>query len=213
MKGIFISIEGMDGSGKTTMTDKIVEYLESEGYVVLRTREPGGTVVSEKIRSIIIKNEMLPMTEFLLFAASRYEHTETVIKPALEAGKIVVCERYTDSSIAYQGYGRNLTEGPIREISKIFLNGFKPDHTFFFNVPYEVSRQRTGARDEVRDRFENEHKEFFCAAQRGFMACLMEDRDRFIYISGNKPLDEVWKSVRSNLDTRVLARPAGIPTE
>ena len=213
MKGIFISIEGMDGSGKTTMTNKIVEYLESKGYEVLRTREPGGTVVSEKIRSIIIKNEMLPMTEFLLFAASRYEHTETVIKPALEAGKIVVCERYTDSSIAYQGYGRNLTEGPIREISKIFLNGFKPDHTFFFNVPYEMSRQRTGSRGEARDRFENEHKEFFCAAQRGFMSCLMEDRDRFIYISGNKPLDVVWKSVRSNLDTRVLARPAGIPTE
>ena len=213
MKGIFISIEGMDGSGKTTMTNKIVEYLESKGYEVLRTREPGGTVVSEKIRSIIIKNEMLPMTEFLLFAASRYEHTETVIKPALEAGKIVVCERYTDSSIAYQGYGRNLTEGPIREISKIFLNGFKPDHTFFFNVSYEVSRQKTGSRGKARDRFENEHKEFFYAAQRGFMSCLMEDRDRFIYISGNKPLDEVWKSVRSNLDTRVLARPAGIPTE
>ena len=156
--GYFISFEGVDGSGKSTQISKLNEYLEAGGYEVVLSREPGGTDIGEQIRSVILdpnNQGMTAVTEALLYAASRAQHVHDVIAPAVEAGKVVICDRFVDSSIAYQQYGRKLGEC-VRIINGYAIDGCMPDLTFLLKVKPDVGGTRIGSRE--KDRIELEDK-------------------------------------------------------
>lgn len=157
MNGLFIAFEGADGCGKSTQLRFLAEYLESQGVHVVQTREPGGCLVAEKIRDILLDNansEMTAETEALLYAAARAEHVRHVIKPAVDSGKVVLCDRYIYSSIAYQGYGRELDVETVWDINRFAVQGYMPDVTVFLNVPPERGFERMRKRTEL-DRLEN----------------------------------------------------------
>lgn len=161
-KGIFLAIEGMDASGKTTMIPYLKACIEELGYKVATSREPGGTVIAEEIRRTLLMKSHEPMqsmTEMLLFAASRVQHIETFIKPQMERGFVVISDRFTDSSCAYQGFGRQQLP-QFLELEKFILNDFKPDHVLYFNVTLEESMKRLALRSGKPDRLDDESTEF-----------------------------------------------------
>ena len=160
-KGLFITFEGCEGCGKTTVSRLVRENLLQLGYEVVMTREPGGTPISEKIREVLLDTsnvEMKPETEALLYAASRAQHTLEKIQPAVETGQIVLCDRYLDSSLAYQGYARNLGVDAVGWINDFGISGYRPDLVFFIDVPPEVGFRRMTGRK--KDRLENENITF-----------------------------------------------------
>ena len=156
MKGKFITLEGPDGSGKSTNVNVLVDCLKSRGYDVIKTREPGGTELGEKIRALLLNDEMCPKAELLLFAAQRAEHIEKTIKPALFCGKIVISDRFYDSTYAYQGARGYIFD--VLQLEDFVHKGFQPDYTLFFNIPFEESLKRLSIREGVGggDRFEKE---------------------------------------------------------
>lgn len=172
MSGLFITFEGADGCGKSTQLRFLAEYLEENGIEVVRTREPGGSLVAEKIRDILLDKEnaeMDGMTEALLYAAARAEHVRKVIKPALQAGKVVLCDRFIHSSFAYQGYGRALGVPLIKRINEPATDGCLPDVTVFINVPPEHAFSRMNEHKE-HDRLESEGLAFHERVFDGFTA-------------------------------------------
>ncbi|WP_330586626.1 dTMP kinase [Aminipila terrae] len=194
-RGLFISIEGPDGSGKSTQIRLLKEYLSKNGRQAILTREPGGTIISEKIREIILDKkyiEMDPMTEALLYAASRCQHVAEVIKPALEEGKTVICDRFVDSSIAYQGYGRQLGEA-VRIINEYAVAGCMPDITFLLKVEPSVGKKRI--REEEQDRLEKEKLEFHNAVFTGYLELEKLYKDRIIGIDASKGIDEISNEI------------------
>ena len=197
MKGLFISFEGPDGSGKSTQINKLSEFFKSKGYEVVLTREPGGTPISEKIRTIILdkeNKEMVPMTEALLYAASRAQHVSQVIKPALAAGKVVICDRFVDSSMAYQGYGRGLGDS-VWEINKYAVDGTMPDITFLFKLDPSIGLARTQRR-ENQDRLEQEKIDFHDRLFEGYLE-LEKKHDRIVGIDASKSIDEITREIIS----------------
>ena len=169
-RGIFFTFEGMDGCGKSTQIEFLKEYLEEKGLPCLLTREPGGCPISEKIRALLLDVENCEMgahTEALLYGASRAQHIDQVILPALEAGKIVLCDRYLDSSLAYQGAGRGLGMEKVLEINQYAVRRCMPDVTFFFDVGAEDAKYRRRKR-EAEDRLEQEDDAFHCRVYEGF---------------------------------------------
>lgn len=171
MKGFFIVFEGADGCGKSTQVSLLSEYLESLGADVLLTREPGGCPVAEEIREIVLSKDdkkMEALTEAMLYAAARAEHVRQVIKPAIERGSIVLCDRYLLSSLAYQGYGRQLGVEAVRRINEPAVDGCLPDVTVFINVPPEYAFQRMNEQ-KTRDRLEREEMSFHERVFRGFI--------------------------------------------
>lgn len=199
MQAKFITIEGIDGSGKSTMSHYIVEKIKERGYDVILTREPGGTEVSEKIREVILYNEIDSKTEVLLFAASRREHVVKKIKPALEKGVFVVCDRFLDSSIAYQSYGRGLDVNEIIDINNYALEGLKPDLTLYFDVEVEKGLSRTQKRDE-NNKLDNESVEFYSKLKSAYDKLSDEDSTRIRKINANLELLEVEKEVDSLIE-------------
>ena len=197
--GLFISIEGPDGSGKSTQIEVLRKYFEKQGIDVLLTREPGGTPISEKIREIILdKNnmEMDDMTEALLYAASRAQHVAEVIKPALAAGKIVICDRFIDSSIAYQGYGRELGDC-VRVINEYAVRGCMPDMTFLMKIDPKVGKERIS--ESEQDRLEQEKLDFHRRVFDGYIE--MEERfDRIIGIDAERSIDEISADIISHIE-------------
>lgn len=190
-KGLFISIEGPDGSGKSTQIRKLKEFLEERGKEAILTREPGGTEISEKIRAIILdKNniEMDDMTEALLYAASRAQHVAQVIKPALSEGKTVICDRFVDSSIAYQGYGRHLGDC-VRIINEFAVAGCMPDITFFLKVDPSIGKNRI--KEEMQDRLELEKITFHNEVFQGYLALEEKYKERIIGIDANRPIQAI----------------------
>lgn len=172
MSGLFITFEGADGCGKSTQLRFLAEYLEGNGVQVVRTREPGGSLVAEKIRSILLDNEnaeMDAMTEALLYAAARAEHVRKVIKPARNDGKVVLCDRFIHSSLAYQGFGRSLGVPLVQSINDPAIDGCMPDITVFINVPPEHAFLRMNEHKEY-DRLESEGLAFHDRVFRGFTA-------------------------------------------
>ena len=170
-KGLFIAFEGADGCGKSTQIRFLAEHLESAGLSVLCTREPGGSPVAEKIRTLLLDQEstgMAALTEALLYAAARAEHVRKVIAPALQAGKVVICDRFVDSSIAYQGYGRALGAKTIWNINEAAVDGILPDVTVFMNVPPEQAFTRMNENKEY-DRMESEGLSFHQRVYEGYM--------------------------------------------
>ncbi len=171
MKGFFIAFEGADGCGKSTQVRLLAEYLESLGIDVLRTREPGGCPVAEEIREIVLSKDdkkMEAVTEAMLYAAARAEHVRQVIKPAVEKGRLVICDRYLMSSLAYQGYGRQLGAEAVRKINEPAVDGCLPDVTVFINVPPEYAFKRMNEQ-KTRDRLEREEMPFHERVFRGFI--------------------------------------------
>ncbi len=198
-KNLFITIEGPDGSGKSTQISRICDFLAERGFEVVRTREPGGTAISEKIRAILLdkaNTEMDHMTEALLYAASRAQLVAEVIKPALAAGKAVVCDRFLDSSIAYQGYGRRLGDC-VREINEYAVQGCMPDITFLLKLDPEVGRHRIS--DEAADRIERENADFHRAVFNGYLDMEKRFADRIVGIDAGRSIDEISDEIRSRL--------------
>lgn len=171
MSGFFIAFEGPDGCGKSTQVKMLAEYLEGAGVSVLRTREPGGCPVAEEIREIVLSKDekkMEAVTEAMLYAAARAEHVRQVIMPALQCGKLVLCDRYLMSSLAYQGYGRQLGAERVRSINEPAVNGCLPDATIFINVPPEYAFKRM-SEQKVHDRLEREDMSFHERVFNGFI--------------------------------------------
>jgi dTMP kinase len=190
-KGLFISFEGGEGAGKTTQIQALKTRLESAGHHVLLTREPGGTPEAEKIRDLLVKREggnWDGMTELLLFYAARRHHVETLIKPALAEGKVVVCDRFSDSTHAYQCYGHGVSHDVFEQIDTLVLGGFKPDMTFLLDVPVDVGLKRskrvnddteTLSAAEIEDRFERLDSSFHEKLRQGFLAIAKNSPERF----------------------------------
>jgi dTMP kinase len=198
--GLFITIEGPDGAGKSTQLEFIRNFLLSKGIDALFTREPGGTPISEKIRKIILdkKNaEMEPMTEALLYAAARAQHVEQVIRPTLKRGKTVVCDRYVDSSIAYQGYGRHLGEG-VSIINDYAIGGCIPDITFLLKIEPATAKNRIKTEDQ--DRLECEADAFHMDVYQGYLALEQKYPNRIVGIEANRNRDEISQEIGDYLN-------------
>ncbi|NLK22064.1 MAG: dTMP kinase [Epulopiscium sp.] len=197
MKGLFITMEGPDGSGKSTQIGEIKKYFLSRGYEVIITREPGGTDISEQIRNIILdtnNKKLSNMTEALLYAASRAQHVEEKIKPALEDGKVVISDRFVDSSVAYQGYARGLGVELIESINKFALQGIIPDITFFFDIEPKKAMDRK-LNQKSPDRLEGEHLSFHNLVYEGYKMLLKCHPDRIKIIDARKPAEEVKNQI------------------
>lgn len=201
-KGLFIVFEGIDGSGTTTQCQLLAEKTEKLGYPVIRTREPGGTPLAESIRALVLdpKSERVSeLTELLLYAASRAQHVNEKIKPALETGSHVVCERYTASTWAYQGYGRNIDLGIISQITKIASAGCEPDLTFYLKVPLQVAAERRVRRNQRPDRLEMEGESFLRRVALGYEKLAESDVHKGVRLDGGKNQEDVAGEVWRNL--------------
>ena len=205
LKGLFISLEGSDGCGKSTQIARLKEYLEGRGFEVVLTREPGGCPISERIREVILSLDSKGMSaecEALLYAASRVEHVREVIEPALKCGKIVISDRFLDSSIAYQAYGRELGEGFIRQINEPASRVALPQLTLLLEVNRAESRRRV-ASGAPMDRIEIEKEDFFARVQRGFELLAQAEPERVRRIDASRSIEEVFDQVKQAVD-RVL---------
>ena len=201
--GHFISLEGSDGCGKSTQIAKLKDWLEQRGYEVVLTREPGGCPISERIREIILSLDsmgMSPECEALLYAASRVEHVREVIEPALKSGKIVICDRFLDSSIAYQAYGRELGEAFIRQINAPAARSAMPEITLLLQVDRASARARM-AKGAPPDRLEIEKEDFFARVAAGFGAVHAAEPDRVRLIDASRSIDEVFGEVRGVVES------------
>ena len=199
-KGIFISIEGPDGSGKSTQIENIEQFFRAKNLDTVITREPGGTAIGERIRAIILDNnctEMDYMTEAMLYAAARAQHVAQVIRPALEAGKIVICDRFVDSSIAYQGYGRRLGEA-VAVINGYAVAGCMPDVTFLMKLDPTVGKNRIRA--DQQDRLESEKEAFHNEVFRGYLKLEEENPHRIFGIDASRGIDDIKDDIYSKLE-------------
>lgn len=203
-KGLFLVFEGIDGSGKTSQLKRTKEYLSHKGYDVVTTREPGGTPISEKIRGLLLDPENKAMDdrcELLLYGASRAQHLAEVILPALESGKAVLCDRFSLSTAAYQGYGRGIDLSVLEAVHSVAANGVKPDLTLVIDVPVEVSAERVAvSRGEPKDRLEQEKSDFFCRVRDGFLAEAEKD-DAVVVINGVQSEEAVFADIVAALET------------
>jgi dTMP kinase len=205
MKGKFITIEGGEGAGKSTMMDYLAGWLNSHGHEVLRTREPGGTVLAEKIRAILLDDqhaELSAPAELLLVFASRAQHLEELIRPALARGKTVLCDRFTDASWAYQGGGRQMPDEWIAALEQMVHGDLQPDLTLLLDLPVEQGLQRASQRGEA-DRFEQESRMFFERVRRAYRARAKSDPKRFEIIDASGEVNQVWLQIESVLEQRM----------
>ncbi len=200
MSGFFITIEGIECVGKTTNAKFIVQYLSKYGIKTHQTREPGGTVLGEKIRNMLLfeeKKNITPLIELLLLFAAREANTEQVIKPALKKGTWVVCDRFTDASIAYQGFGRELGYQCVENFKEIILKNFEPDITFLLDAPVKIIRSRKKLNQN--DRFESETTDFFEKVRNGYLDTARRYNDRIKVIDASKPLEDVQLEIKKYL--------------
>ena len=193
-KGLFITFEGGDGCGKTTQIKLLDEYLRDKGYKTLLTREPGSKGLGVKLREILLNydGEVSPTCESFLFLADRAQHVDCIIKPALEDGVIVLCDRHTDSTVAYQGYGRGLDLEQIHNLNKIATSGLKPDLTIVLDVDVETSQARVG---NEKDRMESAGIEFFERVRNGFLEIAKQEPQRVKVVDATQSIDEIHKQI------------------
>ncbi|MDX3905428.1 MAG: dTMP kinase [Pigmentiphaga sp.] len=203
-RGRFITLEGVDGAGKSTHLDWFVSQLRSFGLEVVQTREPGGTPLAEKLRDLVLNESMRLDTETLLMFAGRCEHVHTVIEPALAQGKWVVCDRFTDATYAYQGGGRGLPAERIAVLEQWVHGDLQPDMTWLFDVPLAVSRERLG-RGRTLDRFEREDDAFFERTRAAYHARAAADAARFRIVDSTRPIDVVRAELLAELQACVIA--------
>ncbi|MFL9611075.1 dTMP kinase [Methylobacillus sp. Pita2] len=193
---MFITLEGQDGSGKSSQIPAITGLLEGLGHAVVSTREPGGTPVSEALRAMLLKDDMDPVTETMLICAARKQHIEEVISPALSRGDAVVSDRFFDSTYAYQHGGRGVPEDTIFTLSKIAQGDLQPDLTLLFDVPESVCLERMqGSR--VADRFEKESLDFFTRVRNAYLSLAERNPERVVVIDSHQPIEAVAKDVEA----------------
>lgn len=194
MTGKFITLEGVDGAGKSTHIPFIISLLESRGIEVVSTREPGGTRLGESLRELLLYQSMHAETEMLLMFAARHEHIVQVIQPALARGAYVLSDRFTDATFAYQCGGRGVSAGKAQVLEKWVQGDFQPDITLLFDVPVEISTQRlAGARSP--DKFEQENADFFGRIRAAYLARAQENKDRFRIIDASRSIQEIQNSL------------------
>lgn len=204
-QSFFISFEGLEGSGKSTQIAKLVKKLKTQGYEVVATREPGGTPIGEKIRKITHdknNSELTAKTEAYLMSAARAQHVEEVIKPALKQKKIVICDRFLDSSLAYQGYGRKLGVETIEELNRLAVDDLMPDLTVYLDItPEEGTKRRNGT--NKLDRLDLQSKEFYSRVYAGYRQLLQKNRGRFLVLDAEDTPENIatliWEEVEKKL--------------
>lgn len=206
-RGFFISLEGGEGSGKTTQINRLVDMLSERGYDVVITREPGGTPEAESIRNLLVQRDggnWNAMAEVLLLFAARSMHIEKLIKPALNDGKIVICDRFTDSTLAYQGFGRGLALDKIKEIERISINEFKPDLTFILDIDVRTGLNRSNARlseedagEQTEDRFERLDIEFHERLREGFLETARQNEGRCYILNAAQSMDHLSDEIKN----------------
>ncbi|MFC2091438.1 dTMP kinase [Elusimicrobiota bacterium] len=187
LKGSFITLEGPEGSGKTTQAQMLTEFLTAKGIDVVRTREPGGVSIAEKLREMLLDpdNIIFPKTELLLYASGRAQHTQELIMPALKEGKYVICERYVHASLAYQGYGRGLDMKLIKQLNRISTSGIKPNITFILDIDVEDGLKRVQEANGKFDRLESENIGFHKKVRTGYIELSREDPNIVVLDGGN----------------------------
>lgn len=203
--GYFITFEGGEGAGKSIQVEILSSHLSEEGYDTVVTREPGGTRIGEQIRTITHNPDnvdLAPIAEAYLMAASRAQHVTQIIKPAIDAGKIVVSDRFVDSSIAYQGFGRKIGEDVIAGLNKLAVDGATPDLTLYLTVPPEVGHRRR-QKTTKKDRLDLQQEEFYIRVQDGYEKLCKDHPDRFVRIDATKSIEDVardiWNVVKKKL--------------
>ncbi len=205
MKGTFITFEGGEGSGKSTQARLLAAFLKNEGYDVISTREPGGTGIGDAIRAILLDPELSEMgnvTELLLLAASRAQNVFERVQPALSRGSVVVCDRFTDSTLAYQGYGRDFDLDLLKSLNRLATGGVMPDLTILLDLPADVGLARSKALEKEEagagegDRFEQENIEFHRRLRKGFLQLAEEEPERFRVIAVQEEMEETQRLVR-----------------
>lgn len=195
-RGVFITVEGSDGAGKSTQIAAIRDFFKKRGMKVVTTREPGGTTIGEKLRNILIdpaNGEMCDETEMLIYAAARAQHVKEKIIPALETDCVVISDRFTDSSIAYQGYGRELG-GIVADINMAATGGLEPDLTFWLDIEPASGRDRIGE-DRELDRIERENDIFHLRVREGYETLALNHSDRIIRIDASQPKEDVTANI------------------
>ena len=197
MSGLFISFEGIDGVGKSTQADLLEAWLQSKGKTVVRTLEPGGTEVGIEIRKILLhhRGDLAPRAEAALFAADRAHHVASKIRPALARGEIVITDRYFDSSVAYQGAGRELSQSEVRDLSLWAVGGLLPDLTVLLDLPADVARTRRNGSGTEPDRLESEKIEFFERARQAYLDLAKAEPNRFLVIDASATVEQMQQQI------------------
>ncbi len=202
-RGKFITFDGIDGAGKTTQINLLAEKLRQQGKTVYITREPGGTELSEKIRGLLLcsNNKMSPITELLLVFAARAEHVETVLRPKVVKGEWIICSRFSDATMAYQGYGRDLDLEKVKIIANVVHSDFNPDLSLFLDLSAEIAAKRRIKRGEASDRFEDENISFMKKVRNGYLDIAQKDPKRCKLIDATDTVDKmaenIWQAVQS----------------
>jgi dTMP kinase len=209
----FISFEGGDGSGKTAQLRLLESYLISQGKVCLSTREPGGTPLGKMIRRVLLevgKKEIFTPTELFLYLADRSQHVREVIQPALESGKLVLCDRFTDSTLAYQGYGRRVDLEMLRRLNQVASCGILPDLTFLLDCPVQVGLSRTTKRtagmdsSKAReDRFEREQVDFHEKVRQGFLELARAENERIYVLDASRSIQEIHEEIKKIVGEKI----------
>ena len=198
-RGRFITLEGVDGAGKSTHIPWIAERLRAGGREVVVTREPGGTPLAEKLRARVLTEKMDPVEETRLMFEARGDHVKALIAPALARGACVLCDRFTDSTIAYQGAGKGVPRELIDELARKIHPGLKPDLTLVFDTSYAVSSQRLAASGRALDKFEAEGSGFFDRVRQAYRELARAEPDRIRLIDGSKPLEQVKAEIEKGI--------------
>lgn len=201
MSGLFISFEGIDGVGKSTQADLLEAWLTEQNKEVIRTLEPGGTDVGVEIRKILLhhKGDLAPRAEAALFAADRAHHVASKIRPALEQGKIVITDRYFDSSVAYQGAGRDLSRTEVRDLSLWAVGGLLPDLTVLLDLPADEARARRNSSGTEPDRLEKEKTEFFETVRSAYLDLAEAEPERFLVVDASVTVDQMQEIIRERV--------------
>ena len=198
-KGLFVTFEGGDGCGKTTQLNLVEKYLSEQGQNIIKTREPGSIGLGQKLREVLLHydGDVASTAEAFLFLADRAQHIEKLVLPAIEEGKIVLCDRHTDSTIAYQGYGRGENIEQIKMLNNLATQGLKPDLTLIFDVSEEIAQTRVGAE---KDRMESAGNEFHKRVRNGYLEIAKQEPSRVKVIDANLSIEEVFLQVKKYID-------------
>jgi dTMP kinase len=211
---MFVTFEGIEGTGKTTQIQKVKKYFESKGKEVFLTLEPGGSRVGQELRKMLLhvdNKDLAPITELFLYLADRAQHIAQVIRPELEAGKVVLCDRFADSTIVYQGYGRGLDTKILQQFNEVAVDGLWPDLTVILDIDPELGLKRATLRNiedgktEEEGRFEAEHISFHKRIREGYLTWAALNRDRIKVADASSTPDDVFKRIKDIIDTRFFA--------
>lgn len=211
MRGLLLTLEGIEGSGKSTQAANLVQELTTAGVPVVATREPGGVVLGERIRAILLSPDsgpIQPATELLLFVAARAQHVAEKIRPALESGQVVVCDRFTDATVAYQGGGRAAPEDLLERLNHFSTGGIRPDRTYLLDVDVRTGFDRAAKRRAAAgpDRIEREGTEFFEAVRRRYLALAAADPERILLLRGTDPIQDLTRRIVEDALSLVRSR-------